>query len=396
MNGRDRAGVSREVRESFRELIELRRRIHQHPEPGFKEERTAALIRQKLGSWGIPFRALCGTGTVALLEGARPGPTILVRADMDGLPIREENRIPYASKIPGMMHACGHDGHVAMALLAAKLLRKRRSSLRGNVKFMFQPAEEGPGGARPMVEEGVLKRPTVDSAFAIHLRNDLAVGKVGVSAGPVYASSDDFTITVVGKGGHAGRPHRTVDPVVAAAQIISASQNIVSRQVDPTNGAVVTFGTLQGGTRPNIIPDRVEMQGTLRTFGEAVRRQVARDLGRIGKNVAAAFRAKVDLDYRPRYPSVVNDPALAEQVRTILRGVLGARALVEQGRSMAGEDMAFVLREVPGVYLFLGSMNRAKGFDQPHHCARYNFDEQALAVGVEVWLALAGAFLGGA
>jgi amidohydrolase len=384
---------SPDVRESFPELVELRRRIHRHPEPGFREERTAALIRQKLRSWGIPFRNSCGTGTVALFKGARPGPTILIRADMDALPIREENRVPYASTIPGMMHACGHDGHVAMALVAAKLLRKRRSSLRGNVKFMFQPAEEGPGGARPMIEDGLLERPAVDAAFAIHLRNDLPVGKVGVSAGPVYASSDDFTMTVMGKGGHAGRPHRTVDPVVAAAQIISASQNIVSRQVDPMNGVVVTFGTLRGGTRPNIIPDRVEMQGTVRTFGDAVRRQVAGDLARIGKNVAAALRAKVDLDYRQRYPSVVNDPLLAERVRQVLRGALGARALVEQGRSMAGEDMAFVLREVPGVYLFVGSMNRAKGLDQPHHCARYNFDETALAVGVETWLALAAAFL---
>jgi amidohydrolase len=391
--GRVMSDAGREVRGSVRELVELRRRLHQIPEAGFREERTAALIRGKLRSWGIPFRALCGTGTVALLEGARPGPTILIRADMDGLPIREETRVPYASTIPGMMHACGHDGHVAMALVAAKLLRRRRSSMRGNVKFMFQPAEEGPGGARPMVEAGVLERPRVDAAFAIHLRNDLAIGKVGLSDGPVYASSDDFRIIVTGKGGHAGRPHRTVDPVVAAAQIISASQTIVSRQVDPTNGAVVTFGTLQGGTKANIIPDRVEMQGTLRTFGEKVRRQVARDLERIGKSVAAALRAKVDFEYRPRYPSVVNDAAMAERVRTILQGALGARALVAQGRSMAGEDMAFVLREVPGVYLFVGSMNRAKGLDQPHHCARYNFDEAALAVGVEVWLSLAGALL---
>jgi amidohydrolase len=244
-----------------------------------------------------------------------------------------------------------------------------------------------------MIEDGLLRRPAVEAAFAIHLRNDLPVGKLGVSSGPVYASSDDFKITVLGKGGHAGRPHRTVDPVVAAAQIITASQTIVSRQVDPMNGAVVTFGTLQGGTKCNVIPDRVEMQGTVRTFGEAVRRRLARDLQRIGRNVASALRARVEVDYRPRYPSVVNDPSLAERVRTILRRALGARAVVEQGRSMAGEDMAFVLREVPGVYLFVGSMNKAKGLDQPHHCARYNFDETALAYGVEAWLSLAGAFL---
>ena len=387
------AGPSREVRDSVRELVDLRRRLHRIPEPGFREVRTAALIRKTLSGWRIPFRPLCGTGTVALIEGARRGPTILIRADIDGLPLREETRAPYASTIPGMMHACGHDGHAAMALVAARLLWKRRGALRGAVKVMFQPAEEGPGGARPMIQAGVLERPKVDAAFAIHLRNDLAVGKVGVGSGPVYASSDEFRITVTGRGGHAARPHLTVDPVVAAAQIVTASQNIVSRQVDPLRGAVVTFGTVQGGTKPNIIPDRVEMQGTLRTFDERVRRQLMVDLKRIGKNVAAALRASVDVEFRRMYPSVVNDPPLAERVRTVLRDALGARAVVDHGRSMAGEDMAFVLREVPGVYLFVGSMNRAKGLDQPHHCARYEFDEAALAVGVETWLAIADALL---
>ncbi|MBI3723857.1 amidohydrolase, partial [bacterium] len=270
--------LSHETRASAGELTRIRRAIHRRPERGFEEKETAKLIRSKLAGWGIEHRPLCGTGTVALVRGARKGPTLLLRADMDALPLTELNRVPYASEIPGVMHACGHDGHVAMALGAARLLAKRRASLKGNVKIMFQPAEEGPGGAEPMLEAGLLEKPTVDAAFAIHLWNDLPVGKVGVRAGAVFASQDEFRLRVLGKGGHGAAPHQTTDPIAIAAQIVTACQTIVSRRVDPVKTAVVTFGKIEGGTRHNIIPDSVYLEGTVRSIERGVRRQLERDL----------------------------------------------------------------------------------------------------------------------
>ena len=223
------AALSQDVRSHAREVVALRRSIHAHPEQGFKEHRTAGLIRSRLRAWGVEHRPLAGTGTVALVRGSRPGPTILLRADIDALPLLELNRVPYASRNRGVMHACGHDGHAAMALVAAKLLQRRRGSIRGNVKFMFQPAEEGPGGAGPMIDAGLLRGPKVDAAFAIHMWNDLPTGQIGVRSGPIMASADEFRMTVVGRGGHGAAPHQTVDPVAIAAQIVTASQAIVSR-----------------------------------------------------------------------------------------------------------------------------------------------------------------------
>jgi amidohydrolase len=314
---------------------------------------------------------------------------------MDGLPVREENRVPYASRNRGLMHACGHDGHVAMALTAAGLLQRRRASLRGNVKFMFQPAEEGPGGAGPMVEAGVLRNPRVDAAFALHLWNDLPTGRVGVRPGPVFASMDEFRLTVTGKGGHGGAPHQTVDPVLAAAQIVVASQSIVSRRVDPVEAAVVTFGMVHGGTRLNVIPDEVVLEGTARAFQGPVRRQILREIPKVARGIASGLGAKVRFEKLQGYPSTVNDPAMTRRVREAVREALGPAAAVEQAPSMGAEDMALVLREVPGCYFFLGSRNPRKGLTWPHHSAHFDFDEDALPLGVEVWLRLAHRFLGG-
>ena len=388
----DMAGLSPDVRSHAREVVALRRSIHEYPEQGFKEIRTAALIRSRLKSWGVEHRSLAGTGTVALVRGAKPGPTILVRADMDALPLLELNPVPYASRIKGVMHACGHDGHTAMALVAAKLLRQRRASLRGNVKFMFQPAEEGPGGAGPMIEAGLLERPKVDAAFAIHMWNDLPTGKIGVRSGPVMESADEFRMTVVGRGGHGAAPHQTVDPVAIAAQVVTACQSIVSRKVDPTKCAVVTFGQIHGGTRHNIIPDRVELSGTVRAFEEPVRRQLAREIPKVARGVAASLGAGLEFDYRWGYPPTVNDSRMTALVRDTVRETLGAGAAVEQDVTMGAEDMSLVLQEVPGCYFFLGSMNRRKGLVQPHHSPRFNFDEDALPPGVELWLRLAERF----
>jgi amidohydrolase len=385
--------ISPDVRSSVKELVALRRAIHQYPEEGFKEFRTSALVRSKLKSWGVDHKAMCGTGTVALIKGSRPGPTMLIRADMDALPLQEENKVPYCSRNKGVMHACGHDGHTAMALLAAKLLQKQRTSLRGNVKFMFQPAEEGPGGAGPMMDEGLLRGPKVDAAFAIHMWNDLPTGRMGVRTGPVFASADEFTMKVIGRGGHGAAPHQTVDPVATAAQVVTACQNIVSRKVDPTRSAVVTFGQIHGGTRHNIIPDVVEMTGTVRAFEETVRRQLQREIPRIAGGVASAMGARFEFEYRRGYPPTVNEESMTDLVRDSVREAAGTAAAVEQDLSMGAEDMSLVLQEVPGCYFFLGSMNPRKGLVHPHHSVHFNFDEDALALGVETWLRLTHRFL---
>ncbi|MBI2899463.1 MAG: amidohydrolase [Planctomycetes bacterium] len=376
-----------------KDLVRLRRDLHSHPEPGFQEKRTSAIVERTLRAAGIETKKLCGTGVVGLVRGARPGPTLLIRADMDALPVTEENEVPYRSKVPGRMHACGHDGHTAMGLVAARQLQKRRGDLAGNVKFMFQPAEEGPGGALPMIDAGILKNPKVDAAFAIHLWNDLPVGKVGVRSGPVFAGADEFTMKVLGKGGHGAAPHQTVDPVVIAANIVTASQAIVSRRVDPVKTAVVTFGQIKGGTRFNIIPDDVTLNGTVRTFEEPLRRQIKRDLRQIASGVAASFGAGLDFDYDDGYPPTVNDPKMTALAAEAVRDVLGPAGAVEQEVTMGAEDMSYVLQRVPGCYMVVGSMNRARGFTSPHHSARFDFDEDALTVGVDVWLRLAARYL---
>jgi amidohydrolase len=386
--------LSPEVVRTRAEVVSLRRQVHRHPELGFREERTAALIRSRLRAFGVEHRAVCGTGTVALVRGARPGPTILIRADMDALPVQEENRVPYASRVAGLMHACGHDGHVAIALGAARVLQSLRHRLAGNVKFMFQPAEEGPGGAGPMLEAGVLRNPQVEAAFALHLWNEIPVGKVGVRPGPMFAAADEFEMVVEGRGGHGAAPHQTVDPVVAAAQVVAVCQTIVSRRVDPVSSAVVTFGEIHGGTRHNIIPDAVRLTGTLRSFEEPVRRLLAREVPRVARRAAAAMGAGLRYTYRPGYPATVNDPEMARRVREAAREVLGPAGVLECRPTMGAEDMSLVLREVPGCYFFLGSANRRRGLRHPHHSPRFDFDEAALAVGVEIWVRLALRYLG--
>lgn len=377
------------VRESSSELVKIRRAIHQWPEPGFQEKKTAELVRSRLDRWGVEHKPLAKTGTVALVRGAKPGPTVLFRADMDALPLTEENAVPYRSKVPGYMHACGHDGHVAMALVAARLLQARRRDLRGNVKLMFQPAEEGPGGAIPMLEEGLLDGPKVDSAFAIHLWNNLPVGKIGCRAGAVFAAQDEFHLTLTGKGGHGAAPHQTIDPVVVAAQVVTACQTIVSRRVDPTKTAVVTFGEIHGGTRHNIIPDSVTLSGTVRSLEKPVRGLLERELRKIVQSVASAFGAKVTLDYIPGYAPTINDAGMTEVARQAASKAVGARNVVEQDVTMGAEDMSYVLEKVPGCYMVLGSSNKKRGLVFPHHSAKFDFDESALAIGVELWMRLA-------
>jgi amidohydrolase len=382
--------ISPEVRAVSRELVAIRRDVHSHPELGFQEKRTSRLIESTLKRFGVRTRRVCGTGVIGLIEGSRPGPTILIRADIDALPLTEENLVPYRSRIPGVMHACGHDTHVAMGLAAASVLSRMRERLRGNVKFMFQPAEEGPGGAVPMIRAGLLRNPKVDLAFALHAWNELPVGRIGVRPGPVFAGAGSFAVTIHGRGGHGASPHETIDPIVVAANFITQAQSVVSRRISPVHPAVVTFGKIEGGTRHNIIPDRVALSGTYRWFDDATLRRLKTELRRTLDGVAAASGARATLEYTmDEYPPTVNDPEAALLAREAAAIVVGGRNVVEQEITMGAEDMAFVLRRVPGCYVALGSSNRAKGLAEPHHSPRFDVDESCLPIGVEFWVRLA-------
>jgi amidohydrolase len=385
--------LSDDVRAVTPEVVAIRRDVHSHPEPGFKETRTADLIERRLCAMRVEARRIAGTGILATIKGAKPGKTMLVRADIDALPVTELNEVPYRSKVPGMMHACGHDGHVATALGAATILAARRDSLAGTIKFMFQPAEEGPGGALPMIEAGILNKPKVDACFAMHMWNDLEVGQIGARPGPVFASADEFTIKIVGKGGHGAAPHQVIDPVVAAAHVTLALQTIVSRKTHPLKSAVVTVGQIHGGVRHNIISDTATLNGTCRALEKPVRAMIQKEIRAIAKGVAGALGAKAEVEWRDGYPPTVNDPKMTELVRAAAAEVVGEDNVVAQEITMGAEDMSYVLERVPGCYWLLGSANAKKGLDYPHHSARFDFDEESLPIGVQVWTKIAERFL---
>jgi amidohydrolase len=372
------------------EMIAVRRDVHAHPELGFQEKRTSKLIEAQLKKLGLKVRRVCGTGIIGTLQGAKPGKTLLLRADIDGLPVQELNDVPYKSQETGRMHACGHDGHIATALAAARLLAGMRSELKGNVKFMFQPAEEGPGGALPMIEEGLLDSPKVDLAFALHLWNELPVGQLGVRPGPVMAGAGAFRVIVIGKGGHGAAPEQTIDPVVVAAHVVTNLQSVVSRKISPVKPGIVTVGTIKGGTRYNIIPDSVTLEGTYRWFEDVNLKTLKTEIERVVKGVTQAHGATCKLEWTMdnEYPPTVNDADASRLVREAAASVVGTRNVVEQNQTCGAEDMAFVLRKVPGCYWMLGSANRKKGLDYPHHSARFDFDEDALPMGVETWVRL--------
>lgn len=368
-------------------MVETRREIHRHPEPGFEEHRTAELVAGRLRALGLEVRTgLAKTGVLGVLRGAKPGKTLLVRADMDALPLTEETGRAFASQRAGFMHACGHDAHVSIALGAAEALVARRGELAGNVVFCFQPAEEGPGGALPMIEQGALRSPSVDACVGLHVWNDLPVGQIGVRPGPLMASVDEVEITLSGGGGHGAAPHQTRDLVVAAAHIVTALQTVKSRRIDPQDPVVVTIAAIHGGHAFNIIPDRVTLRGTIRTFDAKVRDRVEEEVRALVTGVGAAFGAKVDVRYRRGYPTTVNDKAWSQLVSEAAAEVVGEGAVVEPRRTMGGEDMSYFLERVPGCFFFLGTRNPDKGLEAPHHSPRFDVDEDALAIGAQTFL----------
>ncbi len=373
--------------ESARELgpriVSDRRTIHSHPEMAYEEEQTSTLVQARLRDLGIPFRAgLAKTGVVAQIKGELgDGPCVLLRADMDALPIEEQSGVSFASEIPGVMHACGHDAHTAMLLAAAQLLLDRRSDFAGTVKLMFQPAEEGGAGAARMIEDGVLDGPAVDAAFMLHVRPELDVGRVSCAPGPILAGADSFTITVIGRGGHAARPQQTIDPVVVGAQIVTAVQTLVAREVDPTVPAVVTIGSFSAGNRSNVIADRAVLMGTIRAFDDELFAHLEHRLRDVVTGVGSALRANVQIEFNMRYPPAICDSAMAERLGDSARSLLGADAVEVSQPQMGAEDFAFVLQKVPGAMLWLGVKNPGWAEPKPLHTAGFDIDESALPVG---------------
>jgi len=373
-------------------LIGWRRDFHRHPELAFEEHRTAKIVADHLKRLGYHVQTgVARTGVIGLLEGAKPGPVVMVRFDMDALPVTEETGAEYASEVPGRMHACGHDGHVAMGMGLAELMAARRDEMAGTLKLIFQPAEERGNGAEAMVKEGVLKSPRPDVFLATHVWNERPVGTVDVSTGPVMAAAEKFTCVIKGRGGHGALPHLTVDPIVASAQVITALQTVVSRNVSPLDTAVVSVGSIHGGDAFNVIPPQVEMTGTIRTYEPSTRETVLRRVREIVEGVTAACGAEAELEIQSLTPAVINDSAVAEMVRKAAETVLGPERVTSGERTMGSEDAAFFMKEIPGCYFFLGSANADKGLDAPHHNPRFDFDEEALVLGVAI-LAQAVAF----
>ncbi len=385
----DYGGIMQEALAMNEELVSLRRYYHMHPELSSQEFATARSIADYLRGLGnIEVHELVnGTAVLGLLRGgAGDGPTIMVRADIDALPIIEANTVEYKSQNVGVMHACGHDTHITGVLATARLLSQRAATLKGNVKFAFQPAEERSGGAQPMIDEGVMKNPSVDRVIGYHVWGDMRVGKVGISAGPVMAGVEEFVITIKGKGGHGAHPDQTVDPIVVAAHLITALQTIVSRNVDPLDTAICTVGKVEAGTAFNIIPETAKLTGTLRFFKEHVHELLLERVRTLAEGVAAGFGATAEVKYTGDLAMIPvdNDAETTAWLRGVAERTVGAERVVDQGQTMGGDDMALFVKQAHGTYFFLGGKNEAKGFDSPHHSSTFDIDEGCLPYGVAV------------
>jgi len=371
------------------EMVRARRRLHANPELSMVEFDTARFVAETLGTYGLDeVRTKIGkTGVLGTLVGGRPGPVTLLRADMDALPIREVSAVEYVSTRDGVMHACGHDGHVAILLAAAETLSRRRSEVAGTLVFCFQPGEEGAAGNRFMIEDGALEHPHVDRTFALHLYSGLDVGKIGVRDGAFFASADEFVLTIRGRGGHGAMPAQAIDPIVAGAHVVTMLQTIVSREVAPKDPAVFTVGQFTSGTTFNVIPDEAVLKGTVRAFDADVRASMPERLRRIAAGLAAALRVEIEVDYRWSYPPTVNAVEPNEVVRALGRRLLGPENVVEHDIVMWAEDMAFMQELRPGAYFLVGSRgSEASAF--PHHNARFNIDERSLDVGYRMMIGL--------
>jgi amidohydrolase len=370
-------------------VIDLRRDFHMHPEPSLKEYRTSKRIKEELDKLGVSYESVACTGVVATIRGNNPGKTIALRADMDALSVQELNNIEFKSKTDGMMHACGHDCHISMLLGAAKILSEIKGELNGTVKLFFQPAEEVAAGAKNMVAAGVLEG--VDRVFGMHVWSDLDVGQVCVEEGPRMASADLFTIRVKGKGGHGSAPHQGIDTVVVSSAIVMNLQSIVSRELNPLESAVVSVGSLNAGSRFNVIASEGVMEGTTRCFNPEIRDNFPKMLQRVIENTADTYRAEAVLDYQPGTPVVINDTESSKLALKSLKEI-GAEA-VHVEKVMGGEDFAEFMNRVPGAIALVGVGNKSKGACYPQHHPNYTVDEDALEIGTSLYAQYAVDFL---
>jgi len=381
-------------------LVEWRRDLHRHPELGFEEHRTGAFVASRLGELGLEVKTgLAGTGVVGILRASpvgdkgnkesKKGKAILLRADMDALPIQEVSGREYGSTVDGRMHACGHDGHTSMLIGAATLLVEQRQQLQRDVVFCFQPAEEGGGGAERMIAEGVLDLADVGSAYALHLWSPLAAGSVAVRSGPAMAAQDEFRARVVGRGGHGALPHTALDPIIAAAQAIVALQAIVSRSIDPVEAAVVTVGSLHAGDAPNVIPHDALLAGTLRAFDAGVRQRLRDRVTEVLEGSVRAAGCSVELELIEGYPAVINAPEAVERVRRAAPALFGSANVFEPAPMAAAEDFSYFLERRPGAFILLGAGNEGRGITAPHHSPEFDIDESALPLGTALLARLA-------
>lgn len=368
-------------------VLELRREFHSWPELSWQEEQTSNRIKQELTRMGVPFSAVAKTGVVATIKGKKEKPLVALRADMDALNVIEANNLEYKSKNEGVMHACGHDGHIAMLLGAARILNDLKEEINGSVKLIFQPAEEIIQGAKKMYEEGVLEN--VSGIFGIHLWSDLDIGKVSLEEGPRMAAADKVTIRVTGKGGHGSSPHQGVDALVAASAIVMNLQTVVSREINPLEPAVVSIGKFNSGTKYNVIAPEAFLEGTTRCFNRDIRNDFLKIIERIANDTAECFRAKAELVYEFGTPPTINNPYCSQIAAQAAEKVMNKDSIVSMEKVTGGEDFAIYLEKVPGALIFLGAGNKEKGIVYPHHNERFNIDEAALETGAALYAQLA-------
>ena len=379
--------IKKLVQEHEERIVRIRRELHQIPEPAYTEKKTSATVAERLKEAGLEVRTgIARNGVSGLLRMGRPGPTLMIRADMDALPVGEQTGLPFSSTHPGAMHACGHDAHMAMVLGAALVLREMNDSLKGNIKLIFQPAEEGPGGAKPMIEEGVMENPNVDYAVGCHLWPGSPEGTVGVKAGTIMAAMNRFDIRIIGSEGHGAMPHLCVDALEVGTQVVNALQRIVSRHMNPLKPTVVSVGSFHAGNAFNIIAGEAELSGTTRTFDLEVWNSWESRMRKILQGVCDSMGARFELKFEFGYPPTTNDPFMADLVRRCAGEVVGPNKVFEPEPTMGGEDMSYYLQRAKGCYFFLGV---GRPGCAPLHNARFDFDEKVLLLGVETYCRIA-------